>query len=183
MLSTLDDAIDETEELLGNDWDQWAWGDLHVAHFEHQLSSLADEDIDEILNVGPRPMGGTANTPNAQWVGEDFQVTGGASWRMVVDVGEWDHSLAINTPGQSGDQESPFYDDLFDMWINGEYFPLLYSRDAIQRNTVKRIQLTPTGKRDDAHQPNEKRDDDYDEDVHEDLSEEKYGDDRRKEGH
>jgi penicillin amidase len=42
----------------------------------------------------------------------DFALTVGASFRMIVDVGRWDRSLAINTPGQSGDPGSPHYRDL-----------------------------------------------------------------------
>ena len=33
----------------------------------------------------------------------DYQLIAGASFRMVLDVGNWDASRTINTPGQSGD--------------------------------------------------------------------------------
>lgn len=146
LLDTLEDAVEATVDDHGSDIDDWSWGEDHMAHFRHQLSSLVDAE--DVLDVGPTPMDGASSAPNAQWAG----VSGGPSWRMVVDVGEWDNSLAINTPGQSGDPESEFYDNLFDMWANAEYFPLLYSRDAIQRNTVRQIKLIPDrrGKRDDA---------------------------------
>ncbi|MEJ0064985.1 MAG: penicillin acylase family protein [Caulobacteraceae bacterium] len=44
---------------------------------------------------------------------DDFAAINGASFRMVVDVGDWDNSRIINSPGQSGDPASPHYDDLF----------------------------------------------------------------------
>lgn len=137
LLATLEDAVEATVDDHGENIDDWAWGNDHVAHFQHQLSALVDAD--DILDVGPAAMDGVSTAPNAQW----GDVSGGASWRMVVDVGEWDNSLAINTPGQSGDPESKFYDNLFDMWVNGEFFPLVYSDDAVQRNTVKQIELRP----------------------------------------
>jgi penicillin G amidase len=143
LLSTLDDAINEVEQLLGDNREEWEWGDLKHAYFDHALASGVGDDAAEALNVGPRPMGGSGYTVwNANY-DEDFQLTSGASWRMVIDVGEWDNSLAMSVPGQSGDPESPFYDNLLDMFIKGEYFPLLYTREAIQGACVKQINLNP----------------------------------------
>jgi penicillin amidase len=66
----------------------------------------------------------------------------------VLDVGNWDASQAINTPGQSGDPWSPHYRDLAPLWAHGRYFPLLYSRPAVAAATAKRLVLRPaaTGK-------------------------------------
>jgi penicillin amidase len=64
---------------------------------------------------------------------------------MVVDVGAWDNSRFINTPGQSGDPGDPHYRDLFPLWAKGEYAPLLFSREAIERNADRVIVLTPGG--------------------------------------
>ncbi len=146
LLSTLDDAIDEVEELLGDEWSEWEWGDLKKAFFEHALSAGVDEDTAETLNVGPESMGGSGYTVWSAGYDEDFQLTSGASWRMVIDVGGWNNSLAMNVPGQSGDPESPFYDNLLDMFVEGEYFPLLYTREAVKSACVKRIDLCPTAK-------------------------------------
>jgi penicillin amidase len=68
---------------------------------------------------------------------------GGPSVRVVIDVGKWDNSVAINHPGQSGDPDSPHYRDLAQMWRNGQYFPLLYSRKAVEIATEQRIKLVP----------------------------------------
>ena len=62
---------------------------------------------------------------------------------MVLDVGDWDNSRTINTPGQSGDPFSPHYRDLAPYWLTGDYVPLLYSREAIERAASTRITLTP----------------------------------------
>lgn len=62
---------------------------------------------------------------------------------MVLDVGRWDESVAINVPGQSGSWTSPHYQDLLAMWQAGQYFPLLYSRAAIERATKQKILLLP----------------------------------------
>ncbi|WP_129115559.1 penicillin acylase family protein [Halegenticoccus tardaugens] len=143
LLSTLREAIDEVEEILGDEWDEWEWGDLKKAFFEHALSPGIDETGERTLNVGPKPMGGSGYTVGNADYDEDFQLVSGASWRMVIDVGEWDNALAMNVPGQSGDPESPFYDNLLDMFVEGEYFPLLYTREAVQDACVMRINLCP----------------------------------------
>ena len=54
------------------------------------------------LSVGPLAFGGAANVPRAAtYRRADYQLLSGASFRMVLDVGNWDQSVTINTPGQS----------------------------------------------------------------------------------
>ena len=93
------------------------------------------------------PRGGSGYTTNNTWFGqEDFQVRAGASWRMVLDVGEWDHAWMTQAPGQSGDPRRVFYDNLLEPWARDEQLPLLYSRDAVEQNAVLRIRLEPATK-------------------------------------
>ncbi len=73
----------------------------------------------------------------------DFRVIAGASVRLVMDVGAWDNSVCINSPGQSGDPRSPHYRDLAPLWAKGEYLPLLYSRAAVDEAAETVIKLTP----------------------------------------
>ena len=77
---------------------------------------------------------------------EDFRQTGGSSWRVVVDVGGWDDSLIMNSPGQSGDPASPHYSDLFLPWARVEAVPLLYDRRKIETAAETRILLEPTAR-------------------------------------
>jgi penicillin amidase len=65
---------------------------------------------------------------------------------MVIDVGNWDNSRAVNYPGQSGNPDDPHYRDLTGMWSKGEYFPLLYTRAAVEKATERRILLKPVSK-------------------------------------
>jgi len=141
LLDTLRSAYQEVESLLGKDPSTWAWGDLHKNHQRHPLGFL-----DPALDVGPLPVGGSASTVNAApYIRTDFAQTIGASFRMVLDVGAWDNSVVINTPGQSGDPRSPHYRDLVELWRRGEYVPLLYSRAAVERHTTTRLRLEPRG--------------------------------------
>jgi penicillin G amidase len=60
-----------------------------------------------------------------------------------VDVGEWDSSVVMNSPGQSGDPASPHYADLYALWAADEAVPLLYSRDRIEAVAREWIRLVP----------------------------------------
>jgi penicillin amidase len=60
-----------------------------------------------------------------------------------MDVGNWDASVFVNVPGQSGDSRSPHYSDLAPMWAKGEYAPLLYSDAAVAAATEAVIELLP----------------------------------------
>ncbi|QTF08735.1 penicillin acylase family protein [Brenneria izadpanahii] len=143
MLDSLTAAWDECRRRLGPDSGQWQWGRLHQALFEHAISRTR-LGADRQWNVGPLPLGGSRSTPMlASYRINDFRVTAGASVRLVMDVGDWDNSVCINTPGQSGDPRSPHYRDLADGWSHGEYVPLLYSEEKIAAHTLKRIVLLP----------------------------------------
>lgn len=144
ILPSLGAAWREVEGRLGPDPDAWRWGDLHQAKFEHPLSPLLPAAERDRLAVGPAPMSGTAHSPlAASWRTSDFRVIAGASFRMVLDVGDWDRSRVINSPGQSEDPASPHFGDLFPLWARGEYVPLAYSRAAVQAATERVITLTP----------------------------------------
>ena len=49
------------------------------------------------------------------------------------------------TPGQSGRPGSPFYGNLTKSWANQEYFPLSFSREAVEANAEYRLLLRPGG--------------------------------------
>ena len=91
--------------------------------------------------MGPAPRAGSGDTVGMTGYGPDFRQTTGSTFRMVIDVGEWDSSRAVNSPGQSGDPRSPHYADLFESWAAGGSFPLVYSREAVEANVGTRIRL------------------------------------------
>ena len=62
---------------------------------------------------------------------------------MVIDVGNWDNSRAMNAPGQSGDPASPHYRDLAPLWADGKYFTLSYTRSAVEKVAESRLRLVP----------------------------------------
>ncbi|MBS9719687.1 penicillin acylase family protein [Tianweitania sp. BSSL-BM11] len=143
LLWTLTKGFDDCITRLGKDPSAWRWGDLHRALFEHAASRVKDTNKTD-WNVGPLPVGGSRSTPmHAAYRLGDFGVNAGASVRLVMDVGAWDNSVCVNTPGQSGDPRSPHYADLSEPWSRGDYVPLLYSRDKVDAATTHLIRLVP----------------------------------------
>jgi penicillin amidase len=58
--------------------------------------------------------------------GEGGEVTGGASWRIVVDFAHPEYSFGVYPGGQSEDPGSPHYDDQVKPWVEGRYLPLAF---------------------------------------------------------
>jgi penicillin amidase len=143
--TTLAAAMAEVESRLGGDTTTWTWGRLHQAEPRHLLAArLGDRDW---TSVGPAPRGGSGDTVGSTAYTPDFRQTAGATFRLVVDVGAWDESVAMNSPGQSGVPGSPHHHDLFGAWAADEAFPLLYTREAVERALGERIVLEPGSQR------------------------------------
>jgi penicillin G amidase len=143
VLTSLDAAAGDLEELLGPDHSSWQWGRLHVARLVHPFSGLMDDRLREQMTVGPAPRGGSGETVGNTAYLPSFVQSSGSTFRLVVDVGSWDDSLAMNSPGQSGAPDSPHYADLFQPWASGDAFPLLYSRAAVESAAEEQIRLDP----------------------------------------
>ena len=144
LVASLQGALAELNQRLGPDMTTWAWGRLHRATFEPATAVLADPELRAQLSVGPLQTPGSSSTPRAQaYKAGDFSVIGGASVRLVMDVGAWDNSVAMNTPGQSDDPMSAHYRDLFPLWAQGSYVPLRFSRAAVDADAEDLIHLLP----------------------------------------
>ena len=141
--STLRDALADLTGLLGPDEGTWAWGRLHQARPVHPAAAALGPAARRQAAIGPLPRGGSSDTPGATTYLPDFTQNSGATFRIVVDVGEWDSTLVMNSPGQSGDPASPHYADLFADWAAGGAFPLLYHRDRIEAVAEQRLRLVP----------------------------------------
>ena len=131
---------------LGEDSRNWLYGQEKYKHvyIRHPLSGALGTRWKPLLDAGPAPRGGNGYTPGA--TGSNRNQSSGASFRIIADVGDWDKSLAINAPGESGNPRSRFYKNLFDMWANDRYFPLYYSKDRIKKICAEKLLLTPEKK-------------------------------------
>lgn len=143
LLGELRAALDKLAQEQGEDSSRWRYGATHQTEIRHPLSHLVDDEMRARIDLGPLPRGGAGNTLNANH-GETQR--SGASFRMIVDTADWDSAVGTNTPGQSGDPRSPHYDDLFEHWNTGDYFPMYFSRDKVDAHASHVIELSPAAR-------------------------------------
>lgn len=137
-------AVKNLQKRFGNDMNNWMYGQPGYKHItmEHDLSYLAPSSLKRLLNIGPLPRGGNGQAPGS--TGDYDNQQSGASFRILIDTKNWDAAKMINTPGQSGDPNSPFYKNLFPIWANDQYFPAYYSKNLIQQATIEVLTLSPS---------------------------------------
>ena len=110
---------------LGPDRSTWRHGRIHASTLPHMLIPAFD------LPTVERPGGfGAVNAT-------------GANFRRIVDLADLDRSVASNSPGQSAQPGSPFYGNLVENLANGEYFPLLFTREAVEEHAAHTLILRP----------------------------------------
>jgi penicillin amidase len=128
----LQTAVTWLSEKMGNRMERWQWGVLHNMNFKHGVFSDV-WILKWFFNVDIGPIGGDAHTPNATFFLFDkpYATAGGPSFRQIVEVGNWDNSLAIIPPGQCGHAFHPHYGDLALLWRDMKYHPMHWSKDKV----------------------------------------------------
>ena len=129
--AALEDAVRDLVKRLGPTTASWRWGDLHTVSFAHPLSAV--KPLDLILTIGPVRRAGDGYSPNngAYSLLQPFAVRSHSSERQIVDLADVDASLSIIPTGQSGQPYSPHWGDQTQLWANGEYKPMVLSRERI----------------------------------------------------
>ncbi len=145
LIRSLDEAVAELTKRLGPEMDKWKLGAYHHATILHPLAPALKPDLRAKFNVGNFPRGGDSYTITATGGGDNQQ--SGGSVKLVIDTENWDNSVALNNPGQSGDVDNPHYRDLYELWARGKYFPLFYSKTKIDSVAEEVIDMKagPTG--------------------------------------
>ena len=140
---SMDEAVAELTKRFGPDMQTWKYGHekFHHALIRHPMSDAVNAATRAKLMVGPLPRGGDGTTVSATG-GGDNQTSGG-SLKIIADTEDWDNSVGLNTPGQSGDPDNAHYRDLFPVWAQGQYFPVAYSRKKVDSVTESVTRLAP----------------------------------------
>jgi penicillin amidase len=103
----------------------WRWGRRNRSELPHSL--VRAYDLPAIERAG----------------GAGTVAAIGATYRQIIDLGNPDNSRATNLPGQSGQPGSPYYANLAGPFARQQYFPLWYSRAAVERAARFRLTLQP----------------------------------------
>lgn len=112
-------AVTAGDSQMGADRRAWQWGKLH----RYEWKNAGGQTV-----RGPQPAGGdhtTLNTAAYSW-GESFDTTLIPAMRFVVDFGQAEPMMGLNSTGQSGNPASPHYLNSIDPWFKGQYtsFPM-----------------------------------------------------------
>lgn len=129
-------AVQDALKKLGQDPSHWQYGQAAFKHSQirHVLNNVVNDSLKLLLNTPLLPRGGYSNTPGA--TGSLDNQSHGASFRLIVDLADWETSVFTNTPGQSGNPSSPFYKNLFESWAKDQYRKLYWKSPEAVSTTM-----------------------------------------------
>ncbi|HEX6290283.1 MAG TPA: penicillin acylase family protein [Herpetosiphonaceae bacterium] len=141
---SLADALAWLSERYGNDPAGWTWGRLHTITFQSQAFG-GHWLLKYFYNSRAVPARGDNFTVNAASFryNRPFAMVHGTSQRLIIDLSNFDNSLAIGPTGQSGHVFHPNTMNMIDLWQNVEYLPLPFSKAAVEARTTSKLVLTP----------------------------------------
>jgi penicillin amidase len=125
-------AVEELSKRLGEDPENWRWGRLHAAHFEHVLSEVP---VAGGLLSPKVARGGDGSTVNVGGYRRDgsFRMLEGPSYRQIVAFGATPELGFVHAPGQSGNVLDRRYRDLLPLWRDGG---LLRPEDPVSKRLI-----------------------------------------------
>ncbi len=121
----LREAITRMTKDWGADPAQWRYGRINTSDLPHMFLPQ--------FGLPPVERPGGFNTVNAT----------GANFRRIIDLSNVDNSVATNAPGQSAQPGSPYYGNNRERLANGQYFPLPYTRGAVDTLAAHKLTLKP----------------------------------------
>jgi len=144
IVTSLRESVEFLKTECGPDIHAWRWDELHQITFGHNLGSV--KPLDKFFNRGPFPLGGDFDTLWASGatrhdLSHDLIV--GPPFRFIADLQDWNRSLGMLVPGQSGHPMSPHYADNIQGWLKGEYHPMLFDREAVLKEADATLVIEP----------------------------------------
>lgn len=146
LLAAMTEARDELTERRSRDPELWEWGQLHRMNL--RSSTLGESGIglvERLVNRDGWEVGGGSSIVDAtSWdAAEGYEVTAAPSMRMVVSMADLDASRWINLTGVSGHPASSHYSDQTELWVDGDYLPWAFSREAVDAAAEDTLVLKP----------------------------------------
>ncbi len=140
---SLSDALEQLRTDIDPELKNWQWGVLHPVTFEHLFGKR--KPLDKVFNIGPFPVGGSANTiNNGEYnFNRSFKNVVGPSTRQIVDLAKPLSRFSIITTGQSGQPLHKHYSDQTLLWLNGDYKYISMKRNEIENSGWKKLELAP----------------------------------------
>ncbi len=122
------------------------WGDFQSFTMAHPLSvvPLLSGWLD--LKKGPMPWPGTEGTINVSFslfADDAFNAVVGPSWRFVVDFSKPLEGEMVIPAGNSGNPMGEHFMDFYEMWKNGEYWPVSLDKQTTYGRAAQVLKLQP----------------------------------------
>lgn len=120
----------------------WRWAALHRLELTNPVLGTADRPFWLRLFANPRAVSPNGDTltvnSTTELIGLDqTSIVTGPVFRMAVDLGNFDNSVWVNLPGNSGHAGSGHYADQLDAWLTGQTYPFYFrSSPAAQEFAV-----------------------------------------------
>jgi penicillin amidase len=136
-------TVAELRQRYGADPKGWKYGRAHTLTLRHVLGRSGF--LAPLFNRGSWQMGGDLDTV---WMGyvtsnpsEPSYIAPG--YRQICDTGNWDASVSVLAGGQSGHPASRHYCDMMVLWLRGDYHPMLWSREQVEKHAAATLLLEP----------------------------------------
>jgi penicillin amidase len=121
----LEQALAKLTSDWGPDWTQWRYGRINESKLPHMFI--------DAFSLPPVERPGGFNSVNAT----------GANFRRIIDLSNLDNTVATNAPGQSAQPGSPYYGNLREHLADGVYFPLPFTRGAVDKQAAHKLTIAP----------------------------------------
>ena len=116
--------------------DEWKWSRFNSLQLLHPLGG--EGVLKRFLSIADKPQSGTSYTINR--AGQQL----GPEMRFVGNPANWDESIMVITPGESGQAGSSHYSDQFSYWYEGKPIFAPFSEAAEAKATKHTLTLKPS---------------------------------------
>ncbi|MFW6290267.1 MAG: penicillin acylase family protein [Mariniphaga sp.] len=139
------ETIEELENRLGPDVEDWNWERLHTITISHPMGRVTLLDKAFNLNRGPFGVPGSYHTvtPYSYSYNNLYKVNHGASHRHIYDLSDWNNSKSVIPTGTSGIPASDYYLDQTDMYLENHYHADPFTKDEVEKLTKYEMKLMP----------------------------------------
>ena len=144
LVGALEETLGWLEQHYGADMRGWEWGRLHQVVFPHAMG--IKKPLDKVFNIGPIPAFGDTDTVCQTSMQPELPYMANLacpSYRQILDFADFNRSVWVMPPGQSGQLGSGNYGDQVGAWMEGRYFPMLWERGQVEKGTVEVMWLRP----------------------------------------
>ncbi len=134
-----------TRHFNTSDATKWQWGQLHQAHFDHPLASVAvlrplfpNQAVARPGNISTVNVGGDGDFAAGNYDQQDVP-----SMRQIIDLSDFDNSRFVTTTGESGEPFAAHNFDLLPLWDAGHYQPMEFTAGAVRSDAANTLTLEP----------------------------------------